>query len=71
MLKYKEQKKKIKIIDFKYGEELTKFYLKSDVIELADVFENIIKLSIEENRIIPHILCESTWLYLAMWNEIN
>ena len=46
-------KEVIKVIDFKNGEELTKFYWKSDVISLADVFEKNIKISIEEHGINP------------------
>ena len=38
----------IEIFDFENGEEKTKLNLKSDVIFIADVFEKIIKVSIEE-----------------------
>ena len=41
-------KENIEIFDIKNGEELTKLYLKSDVIFLTDVFEKFIYLSIEE-----------------------
>ena len=54
------QRKKefIEIFDNKTGEELTKLYLKDDVILLADVFEKFIKISIEEYGINP-IYCVS------------
>ena len=41
------------IFDIKSGEELTKLYLKSDVVLLADVFEKFIKISIEEYGLYP------------------
>ena len=48
------QRKKgiIKIFYIKNGKDLTKLYLKSDVILLADVFEKFIEISIEEYGII-------------------
>ena len=53
-----------RIFDFKNGEELTKISLKSDVNILTDVFEKVIKISIEEYGINP-LYCVSlrgyTW----------
>ena len=53
-----------KMFDIKNGEELTELKLKSDVILLADVFEKIIKISIDEYGINP-LYCASlpgyTW----------
>ena len=43
----------IKLYNKKSGKELTKLYLKSDVIFLADVFEKFVKLSTGECGIIP------------------
>ena len=43
----------IKVFDIKNGEKLTKLYLKSDVISLADVFEKLVKVSTEEYGINP------------------
>ena len=52
------------MLDNKNGEELTKIYLKGDVNLLADVFEKIIEISIEEYGISP-LFCISltgtTW----------
>ena len=42
----------------KSGKELTKLYLKSDVILLADVFEKFVKVSTEEYGI-NHLYCVS------------
>ena len=41
----------IKLFNIKDGEELTRLYCKSDVILLADVFEEFVKVSTEENKI--------------------
>ena len=41
------------LFDIKVGEELTKFYCKSDVILLADVFEKFVEVSSKEYIIIP------------------
>ena len=43
----------IKIFNIKNGEELTRLYCKSDVILLADVFENFVKVSTKEYKINP------------------
>ena len=43
----------IKVFDNKNREDLTKLYLKSDVVLLADVFENFVKVSTEEYGIYP------------------
>ena len=52
--------------NIKNEEELTKFYLKSYVIPLADVFEKLIKVSIKEYFFNP-LFCVSllgyTWQY--------
>ena len=43
----------IKLFNIKSGKELTKLYLKSDVILLANIFEKIVKASTEEHGINP------------------
>ena len=43
----------LKLFDIKNGEELTKFYCKSEVIFLADVIEKFVKVSTEEYGINP------------------
>ena len=50
----KERTKEIiKLFNIKDGEELTKFYCKSDVILLTDVFEKFVKVSTKEFGINP------------------
>ena len=48
----------IKLFNIKSGKELNKLYLKSDVILLADVFEDFVKVSAEEYGINP-LFCVS------------
>ena len=47
-----------KLFDNKNGEELTRLYLRSDVIFLADVFEKFVKISTKEYGINP-VYCVS------------
>ena len=58
----------------KNGKELTEYYLKSDVILLADVFEKFIKVSVNEFDINP-LYCVSlpgyTWLCGLKYTGIN
>ena len=62
------------IFNIKNGKELTELYLKSDVILLADVFENFIKISVEEHGINP-LYCVSlpgyTWQCGIKYTGIN
>ena len=64
----------IKVFGIKNGEEITKLYLKSDVLLLADVFEKITKLSFEEYGINP-LYCVSlpdyTWQSGMKYTDIN
>ena len=62
------------MFDIKNGEKLTKIYLKSDVILLADVFEKFIKISIEEDGSSP-LYCVSlpgyTWQCGVKYTDIK
>ena len=64
----------IKIFNIKNGEELTEIYLKSDVLLLACVFENFIKVSFNEFGINP-LYCVSlsgyTWECGLKYTGIN
>ena len=64
----------IKIFNIKDGEELTEIYLKSDVLLLACVFENFIKVSLNEYKINP-LYCVSlpgyTWECGLKYTGIN
>ena len=64
MTEIERTSKIIQTFNIKNGEELTQLYLKSDVILLADIFENFIKVSLKEFKINP-LYCVSlpgyTW----------
>ena len=67
-------KELIEIFNIKNGKELNELYLKSDVILLADVFENFIKISVEEYGTNP-LYCVSlpgyTWQCGLKYTGIN
>ena len=58
MKKTERTKEIIQVFKIKNGEELTKFYLKIDVILLADIFEKFNKVSIKEFDYNP-LVCPS------------
>ena len=64
----------IEVFDIRIGKELTKLYLKSDVILLADVFEKFIKISFEKYGIDP-LFCVSlpgyTWQCGMKYTDIK
>ena len=66
MIKKKKKFIKLELFDIKNGEELTNFYLKSDVILLTCVFEKFTEVSIIEFDINFLVLCKQTRLYLFM-----
>ena len=51
------------------GEELTLFYIKSDVCLLTDIFQKFIKISSQEDEI-DILVCQLSKLYLAMLLKI-
>ena len=63
MIEIERTNKIIQTFNIKNGEELTQLYLKSDVILLADVFENFIKVSYKQFKINPLLLCFIARLY--------
>ena len=74
MMKYKEKKKILQKFENKSGEKLYKLYLKSDLILLADVFEEVNKISIKEYGI-NHPYCVSlpgyTWQCGIKYTDIR
>ena len=54
------------LLDIKNGEELTRFYMKTDNILLVDVFEKFTKVSTKENGINP-LYCLSICTYTYQW----
>ena len=64
----------IKNFNIKIGEELTRLYLKSDVLLLACVFENFMKVSVNEFGIIPLYFVSLpgyTWEYGLKYTGTN
>ena len=62
MIMIERTKQKIKIFNNKNEEGLTRLYMKTDIILLADVFEKFIKVSNEDYGSIP-FYCVSTCSY--------
>ena len=52
-------------------QQLAMFYLKMNVLQLTDVFENYVQTSTEEYGINPFVLFLSSWVYIENRIEVD